>query len=176
MSDKFYGKSNDAAALRAMAEDRRRRSQESFERCDTDGFLSQWASDITARMFDLQAEVADSNGLWIFAGLYDGDRRLAAKIIRVKCFNAPWKTERKWILRDDEVAKYGRRFIPVGGNSRVRKQLGLVERDERAPAVAEIVGSGTGLSGAASCCATVVRKGDEWGLDGVLVDYEAEAA
>ena len=172
MSDKFYGKGNDAAALRDMADERRRRSEESFQRCDTDGFLSQWASDITARMFDLQAEVAESGGRWIFPGLYDGGRRIAAKVIRVKCFNAPWKTERKWFLRDDEVATYGRRFIPAGGNSRVRKGLGIEERDELAPAVAEIVGSGTGLSGAASCSAVVVRKGDEWGQDAVLVNNE----
>jgi hypothetical protein len=175
MSDKFRGIGNDPAALRAYAEARRQSSRESFERCDTDGFLSQWASDLTASLYDLQAHVAESNGLWMFAGLYDGDRRIAAKIIRVKCFNAPWKTERKWILRDDEVAKYGRRFIPVGGNSRVRKQLGIEERDEMAPAQAEIVGSGTGLSGAASCSATVVRTGDEWGLDAVLVNHEEVA-
>ena len=32
-----------------------------------------------------------------------------------------------WILGDDAEAKYGRKFIPVGKNSRIQKQLGLHE-------------------------------------------------
>jgi len=37
-------------------------AEESFERSDTDGFLSQWASGITARLHEVRAEIARNCG------------------------------------------------------------------------------------------------------------------
>lgn len=120
-----------AEQCRAAARECEQRAIDSFDRCDTDGFLSQWASGLTAQMHRLQAQVVEAGGVWEFSGLYCGRRRLAAKVIRTAYGSC-------WLLRDDEAAKYGRRFIPRGGNSRVQRQMGLTERSERVAAYARI--------------------------------------
>lgn len=54
------------AAATEKAEDCFKSSRDSFERCDTDGFLSQWASDMTAREHQLEAEIASHGGCAVF--------------------------------------------------------------------------------------------------------------
>jgi hypothetical protein len=56
---------------REMARECHQRSAESFERCDTDGFLSQWASTVTGRLYERLATVAESGGRWTFTTLAD---------------------------------------------------------------------------------------------------------
>jgi hypothetical protein len=129
----------------------RKRSQESFDRCDTDGFLSQWASDITARLHDVQATILENGGVSDFLVLREGRRRVDAKLIDTQYGPA-------WILSDKEEKKFGRKFIPYGAKSRVQKKLGLREGKEKAPAVAVIAGSGKGLSGCASAYIKIVRR------------------
>lgn len=51
-----------AAEYTAMAEDCIRREQESWERSDTDGFLSQWASNSMARTYRTLARLAANGG------------------------------------------------------------------------------------------------------------------
>jgi hypothetical protein len=65
----FSGKT--AAEWRKEAADCRNRSYESFERCDTDGFLSQWASDTMARRYDECADVAENGGRIFVTALFD---------------------------------------------------------------------------------------------------------
>jgi hypothetical protein len=48
-----------------------RLSAESFERCDTDGFLSQWANDVTGRKYAMYARVAEQGGTWEFRAVFD---------------------------------------------------------------------------------------------------------
>lgn len=60
-----------AAELREMARDCEKESRDSFERCDTDGALSQWASGITAQKYRLQADVAENGGMAAFSALFD---------------------------------------------------------------------------------------------------------
>ena len=131
-------------------------SYESFERCDTDGFMSQWAHDIMAQVNRKKAEIVENGNMAVFGGLYDGDRRVMAKVIDTK-FGA------SWLLSDDEAAKYGRKFVPIGINSRVQKQLGLSECNEMAPAWVT-----TGGASITSVRAVVFRTGDKWGSDAVL--------
>lgn len=50
----------EAEVLRLQAADCSRRSRESFDRCDTDGFLSQWANDITAAERLREAELCNA--------------------------------------------------------------------------------------------------------------------
>ncbi len=148
------------ATLRAEAQAARTEAQASFDRCDTDGFLSQWASGLTAQLKNAQANILEAGGTHCFWGLYFQGQRVAAKQIEGQ-FGVVW------ILRDDEAAKFGRKFIPVSyGKSRVQKKLGLVELEETAPARADIKGRGYGLSGTA--WVAVLRTGDEWGLDSIL--------
>lgn len=60
-SPTFAGKTADE--WRAEAADCRRREQESWERSDTDGFLSQWALTQMALRYDHCATVAENNGM-----------------------------------------------------------------------------------------------------------------
>ena len=129
---------------------------QSFERCDTDGFMSQWAHGVMAQVHQAKAEIIENGNMAVFDGLYDGDRRVMAKIIDTQ-FGA------SWLLSDEEAIKYGRKFVPIGSNSRVQKQLGLRQRDEMAPAWVT-----TGGGSITSVRAIVFRTGDKWGSDAVL--------
>lgn len=56
---------------------------ESFQRCDTDGYLSQWASGITAREHRMNADLIEAGGVHEFAALFDAEtgERVRAKLI-----------------------------------------------------------------------------------------------
>ena len=151
-----------AEECRAYAKECDQRAAESFERCDTDGFLTQWASGLTAELNRTRADIADQKGVWTFCGLYKGDTRIKAKIVKTAY-------GRTWLIHEDSFDLVnGRRFIPLamGGTSRVQKGLGLTERFELAPAFAMITGEGCGLSGTA--WVEIIRSGDKWGLDSIL--------
>jgi len=62
-----------AADLRTQAAAHDAEAYASFERCDTDGALSQWASGINARRLRLEAEIVDNGGVWEFPALFDLD-------------------------------------------------------------------------------------------------------
>jgi len=59
-----------------MAADARKRSSDSFDRCDTDGFLSQWASDVMARRYDWCAKVAGNGGRLEISAIFDLNGKL----------------------------------------------------------------------------------------------------
>jgi len=68
----------DVEAARKKAADQRelgrqweREAHDSYDRCDTDGALSQQASQITAQRYRLQADVAENGGMWSFPALFD---------------------------------------------------------------------------------------------------------
>ncbi len=133
---------------RAAAAADRQAAADSFERSDTDGFLTQWAHGITAREHDLAAAIADKGGLWTFPGLFD-----TASGARVEARMVDGKFGRVWAVRrsDGSVAHW----VPAyksGPRSKARK-LGLEERDELAPAKAITWAppGARGLSGAALC-------------------------
>jgi hypothetical protein len=71
-----------AEEWRGMASGNYKRAAESFERCDTDGFLSQWASNTVAREYELKAELADQGGMDTFRALFDleGNRVYAHEV------------------------------------------------------------------------------------------------
>jgi len=64
METKVQGKT--AAEWRAMAGEAVRAEAESFERSDTDGFLSQWGHGIMRQVYRLNAEIAEAGGVWEF--------------------------------------------------------------------------------------------------------------
>ena len=149
---------------RAEAAKRRARAQESFDRCDTDGFLSQYASTIMASLDDRKADIAEAGGFACFAGLYEGDRRVKAKLITTQY-------GRCWLLDESESALIRRRngkFVPNGDNSSVQKRMGLCERAEMAPAWVDLQGSGTGLGG--NCWVVTFRTGCAYGSDAQLIE------
>ena len=52
--------------LRAKAAQHAQDREGSFDRCDTDGYLSQWASGLSADLCRLQATLAEQNGTAAF--------------------------------------------------------------------------------------------------------------
>jgi hypothetical protein len=126
--------------------------QDSFERCDTDGFLSQWASGINSSLNHRLAELAEAGWVSEFPGLFDaktGDR-VPAKIIYVRdqfSYNGGMKA--LWAIVDPKTEQFTGVFLPVGENSRKQKKLGFFQKNEIAPANAKIEGRGYGLSGSA---------------------------
>jgi hypothetical protein len=138
-----------ASELREQAAACRAEAAASFERCDTDGFLSQWASGITARLKDTQAEIAEAGGTAVFARweLQKDGRRVLTRKVSTR-YGEKWRID-----ETDEWITYG--------SERAAKRRGyeMGEVIERAEAGACIAGSGTGLSGAASCYVKVFRKG-----------------
>jgi hypothetical protein len=59
--------------LKAEARQHEQDARDSFERCDTDGFLSQAASAISAQEKRLQAEIVSNGGTWWFPILVDAE-------------------------------------------------------------------------------------------------------
>ncbi len=137
---------------------------DSFERCDTDGFVSQWASGITAELNREKARLSRQERLDTFSGLYSGDTRVRAKIVNGR-YGSVWLID-----ESDRDITGGREFIPVGSRSKVQRELGLSERQETAPAWACTAGSGTGLSGACSVRVITFRTGCKWGSDAKLIE------
>lgn len=147
----------------------------SFERCDTDGFLSQWASGINSSLAHRQKEILLNDGRAEFRGLYEGDRRVKAKLIT---FTSKYShgTEIMWLLHESEtalIAKRGKKYLPEGDNSRILKILGLEQREESDWAWAKLDGSGRGLSG--QVWVSTFRVGDEWGGEAVMRREEVAA-
>ena len=68
MSAETYTKA-DADAYRERSRKCHQDAIDSFERCDTDGFLSQWASDQMSEKYRLMANLADEDGMWTFRTL-----------------------------------------------------------------------------------------------------------
>jgi hypothetical protein len=141
-------KAHASALKRDAALESLRRKEESFRRSDTDGFVSQWASQMTADKYELEADLLETDGLSPFRALFDGDRRLDARLVRTR-YGTTWR------LGAAEERRYGRAFVPfVGdvGTSKVQKALGLRERFELAAGVVKMLGgekSGLGNMAAA---------------------------
>lgn len=150
-------KAGDRLRAEAAAADQRR--EESFNRCDTDGFVSQWANGITAQLKRANAEIADNGGLAEFPCLLDATTgaRVDAKLVEVRN-RYTHGTDLKWVLSTAAERFYGRKWIPSGKRSRIQKQLGLMEGTEMAPAVAVTAGGGKGLSGACSVYIKIIRR------------------
>ena len=130
------------------------RRDESWERSDTDGFLSQAASQAVASLNMDKAGVCRAGGMAEFWGLYEGDRRVKARIIDGKYGSS-------WLLHEDEaelIEKRGKKFLPMDyyGKSRIHKQLGLTTRGEMAPAWVASAGFNGGYR---------FRVGCKWGQD-----------
>ena len=154
MTTKFKRQTPDE--LRQEAREMDDAAEESFQRCDTDGFLSQWALGISAQKLRLQAQIEENGGMWEFPALFDLEgNRVRAKLIRTyDRFRYGYRSV--WAFCDKQGQFVGQ-FInafPKRESTMVKK--GYREGRELAPARADIRGSGYGLSGTAWVAA--VRK------------------
>lgn len=160
--------SRTAAELREQAAAHRAEAAASWERSDTDGCLSQWASGINARLADAQAEIAENGGMATFARYVltrDADgREMEVRDVKTR-FGYRWRIEEtdEWMAQTARAAK--------------RKGYTVTEVIETAEAAAVIAGSGTGLSGATSCYVRTYRrdaaKSAGWRCVGIAGDDRA---
>lgn len=141
-----------AAELREAAAAKQSEAYESFERCDTDGFLSQWASGLTAQQLLRQAYIADNGGMAEFLCLFT----LTGEWVPAKSITTRYGT--RWMVLDSDGNATGQ-FLPyLPARRRTLADKGFVEGLALWPARAVLMGNGgTGLSGAASV-RVVTRK------------------
>jgi hypothetical protein len=135
---------DEAAKLRESANASFKSAEDSFQRCDTDGFLSQWASGLTGQLKNRQAAILENGGLADFAVLLDvnTDEFVPAKLI-------DGRYGRCWALLGDD-GKFTGQFIkafPARESTMAKK--GFKEARGLFPAFAKMDGSGHGLSGSA---------------------------
>ena len=142
--------------------------KDSIQRCDEDGFVTQLVNQNLVFEHQLEADLAGKNNKAQFVGLYEGQRRVKAKIIDTRFGKC-------WILDLDEtslIAKAGSKFISVGAKSRKQKQLGLSELNEVDNA--EVGSQSTnpevkGLAGLYFIQRCFIRTGCEWGTEAKLI-------
>lgn len=153
-----------AAEHDAKAAQHYRDREDSFARCDTDGFLSQWASGLCGSLERERARLARAGGQDTFLGLFkrEGGARVAAKLIDGK-----WG--KCWAFCD-EAGKFTGKFLSHSKGTPRSKMFreGYETRKELASAVAEITGQGTGLSGTA--WVAVFRTDEGYPADAVVVE------
>jgi len=91
---------------RAKATESVKRRQESWERSDTDGFMSQWASDMMAQEYRLCADLAEAGGLMETTALFDAETgELASTHLHDGQYGL------SWVLNDRAAEKAGKRFV-----------------------------------------------------------------
>ncbi len=98
------------ADLRAYAKECRRESAESFERCDTDGFLSQKANQVTADVYELQATIMENGGRADFLALFD----LKGNVVPAVRIDSLYgrQGEKEWAILDSSGRRYAGYFRP----------------------------------------------------------------
>lgn len=153
--------------LRAEAVKLDNQAEESFDRCDTDGFLSQWALGLTAQQKRAQANIVENGGKSSFIGLFTLDgKRVRAKVIKTHPPFAKWATQLTWAFCDAN-GKFTGKFITCGLKEKNLAKKGYKEEYEEAPAKAIIDGKGYGLSGSAWVAVIRLDKGyPEDAIDG----------
>lgn len=98
--------SDDSKRLREQAAEYRRREQESFDRCDTDGCVSQWCQSISARDSDRAAELADQGNLSVFQVLVDkATGEVVATTVHIFQSRFHYGNEYKWAVRRNGANK-----------------------------------------------------------------------
>ena len=133
-----------AEELRASAAKHDQAAYDSFERCDTDGFLTQWASGLTAQLERRQADLLENGGLSWFGVLLDAN---TGEWVPSKLIDG--KFGRCWALLGDD-GKFTGQFVsahPKRFSTMFNK--GFVEAQGQYPAKAVMEGRGHGLSGTA---------------------------
>lgn len=165
-----------AAELRAKAAQHRADADASFDRCDTDGFLSQWASGINARKADFAADIAAAGGVWTFERVVletlDGEPVADARAVNTR-YGMKWRSDAAdaWLpympARESTLGKRGYR-------ERVEQVVAPARAITWAPDGAR------GLGGATSVSVVIIRtdaeRKDGWRPVGNPADFEGVQA
>jgi hypothetical protein len=111
-----------AAQWREQARGGRQRSAESFARSDTDGYLSQWASDTMARKYDACADLAEQGGKAEFNALFDTDGNL------VPAREVQTKFGRSWVLLDANGDSTGQFVNPSKAKTAEKRNAAMAKK------------------------------------------------
>lgn len=91
------------------ADDMLRKREESYERCDTDGFLSQWALQVGAQKERVKHRLAEHGNHDVFRVLYYKD---TGKLASTKLFIFPsrfhYGSDEKWLVDGEWITDYKR--------------------------------------------------------------------
>lgn len=148
--------SEEAAKLRKEAIAHEAKAAESFERCDTDGFVSQWADGISAQRKRAEADLIENGGMADFPALFHLDGTVAST------HSAYGQWGQYWVLNDAAAERYGKRFYsPSKAMDEKRRDANDAKKGFhvgtiRCAARADIVANGTGLAGAATARVAVL--------------------
>lgn len=127
--------------LRTEAADLRQEARDSFERCDTDGFLSQWASGLGAYRKEAEAELIERGGVSEFLTLFDLDGNW------VPCRMVEGKYGKSWMILDADGKRTGE-YVPYLPKRRdTLAKRGYVEGRAMFPARIDYIETGAGLTG-----------------------------
>lgn len=164
----------EAEILRDEAAAKEREKRESFERSDTDGAASQWASGLAAERKRLEAQIVEQGGTHEFPALFDLDGNLVpAKLVSTRYGMS-------WAVLADPDDPHGE-ITDWIGESKARKadqrrktmeKKGYREGVVRAPAKVKTAGSGTGMSGALSVNHYIGRADDGFSRDVEIVSTD----
>lgn len=121
----------------AVHDEERSRSQ---TESDSDGYLSQWSSGVTASRDRLEVEILRNGGYAEFTVLVDKHGDIIADEIDKDDYG-----NRHWILWSGVRTKYDRFFIPFGDNSRIQKQFKMSQVKYWSPAKAVIGNNGVAV-------------------------------
>lgn len=80
----------EAQRLRQSALQNEREAEASFERCDTDGFLSQWASRISAEVDEKNAMILQNGGMMEFPAVFTLDGKFQPAVRCVTRYGTAW--------------------------------------------------------------------------------------
>ena len=139
--------------LEAKAVSYRQEAADSFDRCDTDGYLSQWALGICAQRDELKAMLLRNGNVYDFPALFDlQGNRVKAKIVMVSNRYRYGIKEAKWLVLDSAdnavlwlaplAFDYGpEEALPNKRSANRLRKAGFVEGTETAPAKVVISGS-----------------------------------
>lgn len=155
-----------ADAHRAEAQAASAEERASFERCDTDGFVSQWANNRMASYHRMSADLAEAGGKAEHTALFHLDGTVAST------HQAEGQYGPFWVLNDAAAERFGKRFVTLSkarnGERRyaANRAKGFTVGTILVDSYTDMVGNGRGL-GAALTVRTVVkpsvealRKGD----------------
>ena len=123
---------------------------ESFDRCDTDGFLSQWAYGITAQKHRAEANLIEAGGVIDAQVLFDVEGNISST------HQAFGQYGEFWVLYDEAAEKFCKRFYSPskayrpGGAYRNDRAKGFVFGYVEVAGYVSVVSSGTGLASFAS--------------------------
>lgn len=138
-------RSEKAEQRRALAAADAREAAESFERCDTDGFLSQWAKGLTSRQRELEAQLIENGGVTTMLGPVTADGQ------PVRFRDVQTRYGRKWLVLDgnDEALAW---LDPHAVNLSTYRKKGYSLGRYEVKGIAKVVGSH-----ATNCQAVIVN-------------------